>query len=59
MAGRRRNWRHGAGDRERGITLPGSAVSSLQIKVDDYSALRAMIRNDYNSRLVDILDLQV
>jgi hypothetical protein len=44
------------------FTLPGfagSAVSSLQIRVDDYAALRAMIRNDYDSRLVDILDLQV
>jgi hypothetical protein len=44
------------------FTLPGfagSAVSSLQIRVDNYAALRAMIRNDYDSRLVDILDLQV
>ena len=43
-------------------TLPGftgSAVSSLNITIDDYAALRTMIRNDYDSRLVDILDLQV
>jgi hypothetical protein len=44
------------------FTLPGfagSAVSSLQIRVDDYAALRAMIRSDYDGRLVDILDLEV
>ena len=43
-------------------TLPGfagSAVSSLQIRVDDYAALRAMVRYDYDSRLVDILDVVV
>ncbi len=44
------------------FTLPGfagSAVSSLQIRVNDYAALRTMIRNDYDGRLVDILDLEV
>jgi len=44
------------------FTLPGfagSAVSSLKIKVNNYAALRTMIRNDYDGRLVDILDLQV
>ncbi|CAK8715224.1 MAG: hypothetical protein CDV28_1284 [Candidatus Electronema aureum] len=48
----------GTGD----FTLPGfagSAVSSMTIKVNDYVALRAMIRNDYDGRLVDILDLEV
>jgi hypothetical protein len=43
-------------------TLPGfagSAVSSLTIRVNDYAALRTMIRNDYDGRLVDILDLEV
>ena len=42
------------------FTLPGfagSAVSSLHIIVSDYAALRAMIRNDYDGRLVDILDV--
>jgi hypothetical protein len=28
-------------------------------KVNNYAALRTMIRNDYDGRLVDILDLQV
>jgi hypothetical protein len=45
-----------------GYTLPGfagSAVSSLQIEVNDYAALKTMIRNDYDGRLVDILDLVV
>ena len=44
------------------FTLPGfadSAVSSLTIKVNNYAALRTMIRNDYDGRLVDILDLVV
>jgi hypothetical protein len=43
-------------------TLPGfagSAVSSLKIKVNNYAALRTMIRNDYDGRLVDILELEV
>ncbi|WP_417909441.1 DUF4469 domain-containing protein [Candidatus Electronema sp. PJ] len=45
-----------------GYTLPGfagSAVSSLQIEVNDYAALKTMIRNNYDGRLVDILDLEV
>ena len=44
------------------FTLPGfvgSAVSSLQIRANDYAALRTMIRNDYDGRLVDILDLEM
>ena len=36
----------------------GSAVSSLAISVDDYAALKEMIRNDYGSRLVDVLDMR-
>ncbi len=43
-------------------TLPGfagSAVSSLEIRVDHYLALWSMIRNDYQGRLVDILDVAV
>lgn len=35
----------------------GSAVGSLEIRVDDYLALWSMIRNDYNDRLVDVLDV--
>jgi hypothetical protein len=39
-------------------TLPGftdSAISSLDIRVNDYAALKKIIRNDYNDRLVDVL----
>jgi hypothetical protein len=42
-------------------TLPGfsgSAVSSLDIRLDDYTALWEMIRNDYGGRLVDVLDVK-
>jgi hypothetical protein len=44
------------------FTLPGfsgSAVSSLEIRVDQYSALWNMVRNDYQGRLVDILDVMI
>ena len=44
------------------FTLPGfagSAVSDMIIAVDNYAALRTMIRNDYDGRLVDILDVVV
>ena len=44
------------------FTLPGfsgSAVSSLDIRVNDYAALKAMIRNSYNGRLADILAIQL
>ena len=37
----------------------GSAVSSLEIRVDHYLALWSMIRNSYQGRLVDILDVGV
>jgi hypothetical protein len=43
-------------------TLPGfagSAASALEITVNDYAALWEMIRNDYQGRLVDILDVTV
>ena len=43
-------------------TLPGftgSAVSSLSISVNEYAALWEMIRNEYNGRLVDILEVGV
>ncbi|WP_417914536.1 hypothetical protein [Candidatus Electronema sp. JM] len=43
-------------------TLPGfagSAVSNLEIAVNNYAALWEMLRNDYNGRLVDILDVRV
>ncbi len=36
----------------------GSAVSSLAI-VNNYTALWEMFRNDYQGRLVDILDVAV
>jgi len=45
-----------------GFSLPGfagSTVSSLSITVNDYAALWEMIRNDYQGRLVDILDVVV
>ena len=35
----------------------GSAVSTLEITVNDYAALWDMLRSDYNGRLVDILDV--
>ncbi len=37
----------------------GSAVSSLEIIVKEYAALWEMIRNNYQGRLVDILDVAV
>jgi hypothetical protein len=43
------------------FTLPGftgSAVSSLNITVNDYAALWELIRNSYSGRLVDVLDVQ-
>lgn len=48
--------------RENGeYTLQGfadSAVSSLSIRVNDYAALKKMIRESYGNRLVDILDIR-
>ncbi|WYD82290.1 MAG: hypothetical protein V8K32_07840 [Candidatus Electrothrix gigas] len=43
-------------------TIPGfagSAVSDLSIIVNDYDALWEMIRNEYQGRLVDILEVTV
>ncbi|CAK8715304.1 DUF4469 domain-containing protein [Candidatus Electronema halotolerans] len=43
------------------FTLPGfsgSAVSSLDIRVNDYAALKSLIRNNYSSRLVDVLKVE-
>ena len=43
------------------VTLPGfsgSAVSSLNVRVNDYAALKALIRNSYSSRLVDLLKVE-
>jgi hypothetical protein len=37
----------------------GSAVSSLEIIVKNYAALWEMLRNNYQGRLVDVLDLAV
>ena len=37
----------------------GSTVSSLSIRVDDYPALKTLVVNDYDGRLVDVLDLQM
>ncbi len=36
----------------------GSAVSSLSIRVDRYSALKDILRNDYAGRLADILEIR-
>ncbi|CAK8718550.1 hypothetical protein GCAAIG_08005 [Candidatus Electronema halotolerans] len=36
----------------------GSAVSSLTVRVDDYAALKSLIRNSYSSRLVDLLNVE-
>lgn len=43
------------------VTLQGfadSAVTNLNIRVNNYAALKAMIRNDYGGRLVDILKIE-
>lgn len=37
----------------------GSSVSSLSIRVDEYAALKTMVVNDYNGRLVDVLDVKM
>jgi len=44
------------------LTLSGftnSAVSSLRIRVNNYAALKELIRNDYSGRLVDLLQLEL
>ena len=35
----------------------GSAVSSLDIRVNEYAALKELIRNSYSGRLVDVLEV--
>ncbi|MCI5159680.1 MAG: hypothetical protein D3906_14885, partial [Candidatus Electrothrix sp. AUS1_2] len=43
------------------FTLPGfsgSAVGSLDIRVNDSAALKTLIRNNYGGRLVDVLDVK-
>ena len=44
-----------------GQTLPGfsgSAVSSLDIRVNNYAALKEMVRSRYSGRVVDILQIE-
>uniref|UniRef100_UPI0040559F65 hypothetical protein n=1 Tax=Candidatus Electronema sp. TaxID=2698783 RepID=UPI0040559F65 len=44
------------------FTLPGfsgSAVSSLSIKVENYAALKTLVVNEYDGRLVDVLDVKM
>jgi hypothetical protein len=36
----------------------GSAVSSLDIRVNDYAALKTMLRNSYSGRVVDLLKVE-
>ena len=40
------------------LSFSGSAVIDLIVLVNDYAALKEMIRNDYSGRLVDILDIR-
>ncbi|TAA75968.1 MAG: hypothetical protein CDV28_10290 [Candidatus Electronema aureum] len=37
----------------------GSAVSSLSIKVNNYAALKTLVVNEYDGRLVDVLDVKM
>ena len=37
----------------------GSNVSTLEITVNDYAALKTMVDMDYNNRLVDVLDVKM
>ena len=39
--------------------FPGSPVSELDIRVDNYSGLRDMIRNDYSGMVTDVLRLEI
>jgi hypothetical protein len=48
-----------SGNSEHSLTgFSGSPVSSLRIRVNDFAALKSMVRNDYSGRLVDILDVK-
>ena len=43
------------------VTLPGfagSAVSSLTVRVNNYAGLKEMLRNDYGSRMADVLKVE-
>lgn len=37
----------------------GSPVTSLTLEVQDYAALKAMVRSDYGSRVVDVLKVEM
>jgi hypothetical protein len=39
--------------------FPNSLASTLDIRVDNYSGLRDMIRNDYSGMVTDVLLLEV
>ncbi len=44
------------------VTLPGfagSAVTNLTVRVNNYAGLEEMLRNDYGSRVVDVLKVEV
>ena len=46
----------------REFTLPGfadSAVSSLDIRVNEYAALRAIICTNYSGRIVNVPDIKI
>jgi len=37
----------------------GSAVSTLELTINDYAALKTLVVNDYDGRLVDVLDVKM
>lgn len=37
----------------------GSAISNLTVRVNDYGALKELVRNSYGGRLVDVLEVKV
>ncbi len=44
------------------VTLPGfagSAVTNLTVRVNNYAGLKEMLRNDYGSRMADVLKVEV
>jgi hypothetical protein len=43
------------------VTLPGfagSAVTNLTVRVNNYAGLKEMLRNDYGSRMADVLKVE-
>ena len=40
------------------LGFSGSAVSSLNIRINDYTALKEMIRSHYSGRLIDVLEIE-